>query len=68
MLEEHASFIYACGKKYYFLPFYFKDGGTDKFEMFHLDHLPEELKKAIKLVREHPEKFITINHKKNEKP
>lgn len=51
MLEEHATYLMKNGKKYYFLPFYFMDDETDEFEMFHLEHLPEELKEAIEFFR-----------------
>ena len=59
MLELYATFIETCGVRYYFLPFWFKDDNTDDFEMLHLDHLPEKLKKAIAELRDHPENFLT---------
>lgn len=60
MLEEYATFVETCGVRYYFLPFWFKvEYGIDEFEMLHLDHLPEELKKAIAELRDHPENFLT---------
>jgi len=45
ILEDQASFIEEGEVKYYFLPFYFKDEGSDEFEMLRLDILPENLKK-----------------------
>lgn len=65
MLEEHASSLQTNGITYYFLPFWFKDNDTDDFEMLHLDHLPEELKKAIEFFR-NPENGITfLKHNNN---
>lgn len=57
-LEENSSVIVnSKGKKYYYMPYWFHEiDDTGNFNIYHLDNLPEELKRLINQIREKNEK------------
>ena len=53
-LKENSSIIInSKGEKYYYMPYWFQEiDDTGNFNIYHLDNLPEELKRLIKEMRE----------------